>query len=321
MLGGAPRPADRGPAPDWQANPYPGYPPAGAPRPTVDYYEPPPNSRPEAPYYPGHPSLPPAAATPTPEPPRPISAPSLDSLDDDDLGKTRFVGGVNIDKLRIPKHVNSLQIFGSNGQWYDWGPIPAKGMNVGRAKSSADFPGLSSMAVRHMKFSYSRTSLMVEDLGSLNGVFVRLTQPVELVEGMRFRVGGQRIEFLRAEPFDQVEPLVSDDGEAFCGGDLSPLAYLDLIRGNGKPGLRFPITKPGTTIIGREGAAVDLALTGDNAVSGSHAQIRHEEGKFYLEDLKSRNGTFVQILDSYVVKSGDVFLAGQVLFRVIDQSE
>jgi pSer/pThr/pTyr-binding forkhead associated (FHA) protein len=213
-----------------------------------------------------------------------------------------------------------LQILDISGQWRNWGPISATGINVGRAKNSADFPGLCTMAVKHMKFRYERGSLVVDDLGSLNGIYLRVTRPVVLIDGMRFRVGNQTIEFHEAEPMEPVAPRVSDDGEEYCSRDLEQLAYLDLIRPDGSRGLRFPITRPGSTVIGREGAAAHIALTSDNAVSSTHVQIRREGGSFLLEDMRSRNGTFVHILGSQAVNAGDVILAGRVLFRVMDQS-
>jgi pSer/pThr/pTyr-binding forkhead associated (FHA) protein len=239
---------------------------------------------------------------------------------DADEAKTRFLGGVDLGKLKIPKYTYVLQILDLSGQWRDWGPIHASGMNVGRARQSADFPGLSTMAVKHMKFHYDRTSLVVDSLGSLNGLYLRINQPVPLVDGMRFRIGLQAIEFQEAGPFEMIPPLVSEDGEEYCSRDLVPLAFLNLSRPDGTPGLRFPITRSDPTIIGREGPSTHIALTGDNAVSGKHAQIHREEGKFLLEDLKSRNGTFVHIQGSCALRSGDVLLAGRVLFRVVDQS-
>ena len=113
---------------------------------------------------------------------------------------------------------------------------------------------------------------------------------------------------------------VAEDGEEFCSGDIASLAYLDLIRPNGKPGLRFPITQPDATVIGREGSAVHIALAGESSISGTHARIRRKDGQCFLEDLGSRNGTFVHLIGSSVLKSGDVLLAGRVLFRVVDYS-
>ncbi len=157
---------------------------------------------------------------PTPEPP--IAPPSSPyDRGDDDEGKTRGPEGLDLDKLKIPKFTYTLQILDSSGQWRDWEPIHANGKKVGRSKENADFQGLGSMAVRHMKFRYERGNvLVVEDLGSLNGVYLRATSPVELTEGQRFRVGNQVIEFHQAGPFEPSAPLTSDDGEEFCSRDL-----------------------------------------------------------------------------------------------------
>lgn len=344
MLGGGPSatlPQPQPPQATGAAPPYYGYvPPGGAPpQPGVQPGMYPPGVAPQGPPVPGHgQQQTPPAGWPDQQPvpgfgiPHPAQhgaggiphhevAPSL--LDpfgggSDEYAKTQFLGGVDLDKLKIPKYTFTLQILDNQGQWRDWGPIHANGLNVGRAKTSAEFPGLSSMAVRHMKLRYDRTSLIVEDLGSINGVYLRVVQPTELSDGMRFRVGNQTIEFHEPGAFEPAVPLVGEDGEEYCSRDLEPLAFLDLIRPNGQPGLRFPITKPDATIIGREGPNTHIALTSDNSVSGMHARIYRKDGKFILEDLKSRNGTFVHVLGSTKVTSGDVLLAGLVLFRVVD---
>jgi hypothetical protein len=259
---------------------------------------------------------------PAPAPESSITPPASPPYErgDDDEGMTRGPEGLDLDKLKIPRFNYTLQILDNNGQWRDWEPIHANGKKVGRSKENADIQGLGSMAVRHMKFRYERGNvLVVEDLGSLNGVYLRTTSPVELTEGQRFRVGNQVIEFRHAGTFEPAAPLTSEDGEEFCSRDLMPLAYLDLIRPDGRPGLRFPITRE-TTVIGREGPSPQIALTGDNSVSATHAQVRLHGGSFVLEDLRSRNGTFVRVEGSCVVKTGDILLAGRVLFRVVDHA-
>jgi pSer/pThr/pTyr-binding forkhead associated (FHA) protein len=172
-----------------------------------------------------------------------------------------------------------------------------------------------------MKLSYADGQLMVEDTDSLNGIYLRLGKPVVLYDTLRFRIGDQVIEFRDPDPFEPAEPLTSDDGEVFLSRDLEPLAYLILIRPNGRPGITFPITVPELTLIGREKKAeVNIPLAGDPLVSGRHAALSRRDGKFYLEDLKSTNGTYVKVLDPAPVQSGDEILAGQVLFRVIDEA-
>jgi hypothetical protein len=53
----------------------------------------------------------------------------------------------------------------------------------------------------------------------------------------------------------------------------------------------YRLTKP-VTRIGRESAANDIVIPHDT-VSSQHAEIVFREGAFYLRDLRSRNGTFV----------------------------
>lgn len=216
--------------------------------------------------------------------------------------------GVNIG-LKLPKVRHYLQLLDKSGGWVDLMPIDACGKKVNRGGKTV------------MRISYEDAQLVVEDSGSLNGLYLRNTQPVELHDGMRIRIGNYVIEFRTADPLDPVEPLRSDDGEEFCSRELEALANLDLIRPNGRPGLRFPITMP-ELIIGREKekSEANITLPGDTLVSGRHAKISSRGGKFFLEDLQSTNGTYVQILGTSPVKSGDEILAGHVLFRVVDRA-
>lgn len=223
------------------------------------------------------------------------------------------------DYFAIPTDLDlnhSLQALDGSGHWRDCGPIGADGLNVGRGDVAHDFPGGTTLAPHHMRFSYELGMLTVEDAGSLNGVYIRLTEPVPLVDGMRFRIGNHTLEFREPEPWDESAAAVSADSEEFCSRDLSPLAYIDLIRPDGQRGLGFPITRADATIIGREGPSPHIALNDDHSVSISHAQIVREDGLFHLEDLRSRHGTFIQIRGAAAVAPGDVLLAGRVLFRI-----
>jgi pSer/pThr/pTyr-binding forkhead associated (FHA) protein len=270
--------------------------------------------------YPGGLPAPPQSPAP-PMPPQPgMHAPAYVRQEPEPEGATQYMPGADIGRLKFPSTIYTLQLLDNSGQWRSWAPIGANGLNLGRSQNSAHFPFLSSMANRHLKFSYDGPRLFVEDLKSLNGVYVKITTAIALQDNQRFRVGSQVIEFHRAEPFQAVLPLQSNDGEEFLSYDLEPLAYLDLIRPNEQPGLRFPITKPEVTRIGRDAKLVEIALPRAEWVSGQHAQIRHEKGIFYLDDLNSRNGTFVQIPEKTELNSGDVLLVGRAFLRVVDQA-
>src|SRR6476619_1353427 len=59
----------------------------------------------------------------------------------------------------------------------------------------------------------------------------------------------------------------------------------------GCPGKRLPLDKP-TVVLGREAKDCDYVIP-NQAVSRVHAQISLVDGKHYIEDLKSRNKTYV----------------------------
>jgi len=320
----APPPPPVSYSPSQNSPPYPAQPPQYAPAPAPPAPLPvlsPQNFAPQAPAPPVSlaPERPPAPApAPAPEPPRPVSE-QFSPRPADVEGKTVSIGGIDVEKFKFPKFSYVLEILDKGGQWRVWEPIRVGGLNVGRKQSSARFPALASMAARHLRLSYDRLSLRAEDLGSLNGVYVKIDRPIELVDGTRFRVGNQVIEFHRAEPFQAVPAMQSNDGEEFWSRDVEPVAYLDLIRPNDQPGLRFPLTKPDQMVIGREGAGLDIALAGDELASAPHARVRRQDAAFYLEDMNSRNGTYVQIRGTAALKSGDVLLVGRVLLRVVEQ--
>ena len=70
-------------------------------------------------------------------------------------------------------------------------------------------------------------------------------------------------------------------------------------------------------IIGRD-THCDLSVM-DEALSAHHARITHHHGQWWLEDLNSRNGTFLnreKLNTSAVIITGDQFKCGNTLFDV-----
>lgn len=287
-------------------------PAAAFPRPPVADPESEPSPRAPQPQY-----------VPPPVVPRPEAPPAPPFEDVGDDGATRAMRGADLARLKIPTHLFTLQILDKDGVWQPWSTIGAGGLKLGRGERNARFPELNSLATRHLRLSFDGRKLLAEDMESLNGVYLKLTLPVELRDGTRFRVGARVIEFRPAEPLPKAEPQVAEDGEEFWSADLQPLAYLDFIRPDGERGLRLPVTNPDRTVLGREsrsGKPVDVVLPDDDWVSGQHAQIRRDGGRFFVEDLHSRNGTFVRADSPVEVAAGDILLVGRVLLRVVDSS-
>ncbi len=70
-------------------------------------------------------------------------------------------------------------------------------------------------------------------------------------------------------------------------------------------------------MIGRD-PNCDLSIT-DEALSAHHARLAHHHGQWWLEDLNSRNGTFLnreKLTTSAVVITGDQFKCGNTVFGI-----
>ncbi len=294
----------------------------------------------------GHASVPPPPAAPPPRPaaPPPQSQPFVTAGPasapvhpvasyppaEDPGNKTISISKV-FPSLKTPPL--TLQFFNTaRRRWSDLKAVRGDVLDVGRADFLDWNPNADDLAERHLRLMIDEGELYIKPLPSLNGVYVKMkpNRPAELRPGARFRVGRHVLALHPPEPDPgEVQPLRSAEGEVFQSRLLRPLGFLALIGPDGEPYIRFPLTKlgePGTRI-GREGARCDLALTGDEWVSGEHARVFLQGDRFFLEDLKSTNGTFLQILDELKIErgivrsddSGDHVAIGGYLIRVIEE--
>ena len=86
-----------------------------------------------------------------------------------------------------------------------------------------------------------------------------------------------------------------------------------LVIGRDVTGNAFPIPETGVHL-GRERG--DVLFPEDGYVSGLHCRLSWEGGRLMLTDLGSSNGSFLRLREETDIKSGDVLLMGQQLFRV-----
>jgi hypothetical protein len=89
-------------------------------------------------------------------------------------------------------------------------------------------------------------------------------------------------------------------------------ARLLLIMEGGEVGETFGL-RPAETVIGRIDG--DIKFPHDGYMSSRHARILQRNGRFFLIDNNSRNGTFVKIHQEVELHPGDVVLVGKQLFR------
>ena len=166
------------------------------------------------------------------------------------------------------------------------------------------------LSPEHAEFRFEDDQLVVKDMESLNGVYIRIEPdvPIELFAGGIFRVGQ---EILRFDAPSAPEPAA--DGTQHTGSPhRGYLGRISLLIGRDTTGNSYPIPPQGIHL-GRERG--DVVFPEDGYVSGLHCRIHSEVGHVFLTDIGSSNGTFVRVSNESYVPQGTFVLMGQQLFR------
>ncbi len=166
------------------------------------------------------------------------------------------------------------------------------------------------LSPEHAEFRFEDDQLVVRDMESLNGVYIRVDPevPIELFDGSVFRIGQ---EILRFEA--PVAPDPAPDGTQHAGSPHHGfVGRISLVIGRAATGNSFPIPPHGIHL-GRERG--DVLFPEDGYVSGLHCRIHSEVGHVFLTDVGSSNGTFVRVSNESFVPKGTFVLMGQQLFR------
>jgi hypothetical protein len=148
----------------------------------------------------------------------------------------------------------------------------------------------------------------VVDHDSLNGIFVKLTERVELQDGDQFRVGQELMLYE-----DLPEPTPTEDGTERMGSpNPGYWGRLSLLVDPGSASTGYPIHGDGVTI-GRESG--DINFPNDGYVSGTHCRVVGDDNGVYVEDVGSSNGTYMRVRPGTVLPYGSLVLIGQKLFQ------
>ena len=187
----------------------------------------------------------------------------------------------------------------------------AQQITLGRDTGSI-FAGDSYLSPRHATFTRRGSVLSIKDEDSLNGVYLKLrpNEPCLLEFGDLFRIGQEiiRLEELKGQGRSP------DNVERFGSPAKGYIGRLALVIGRDTTGNSFPIPERGVHC-GRERG--DILFSEDGYVSGLHCSIaKGPDGKIYLTDVGSSNGTFVRLRSEHTVGATDILLMGQQLFRI-----
>lgn len=85
------------------------------------------------------------------------------------------------------------------------------------------------------------------------------------------------------------------------------------------PGLTFQAPIADTVVIGRKKGEADLVIDYEKSVSGKHCQISERDGKFYVKDLQSANGSLlngIRLSEEMEIYSGSILTLGRLRVKV-----
>jgi pSer/pThr/pTyr-binding forkhead associated (FHA) protein len=180
----------------------------------------------------------------------------------------------------------------------------------GRTEGDLRLPDDPTVSPRHARFTVAGGVLRVEDLGSVNGTFLRLKEPRRISIGEELRVGRQ---LLRLEPLPR--PAPPGEHGTWPWGTKDPgyrLRLSQLLEGGGL-GEIFPL-RDGENLVGRE--AGDVTFPTDRYVSARHARLEVKGAEVVLADAGSSNGTYVKLAGAADLAIGDQLLVGAQLLKV-----
>ena len=170
------------------------------------------------------------------------------------------------------------------------------------------------LSPHHASLISNSNGHFLRDADSLNGVFLRITTEVELQDGDFIRIGQELLQFRLIDHATAIVPRAEDPKTLTSGSpDSGFWGRLSLISGPDMESRGFVFSED-EVILGRE--VGDVLFRDDGFVSGRHARLAKVEGRIYLKDLGSSNGTYVRIRGERQLSNGDLVLMGQQLFRV-----
>lgn len=227
-------------------------------------------------------------------------------------GASLPVGGA----MPVPAPNAALVVIGQDGTPGRRYPIIDGLCQIGRAEGSLQLANDPYVSPRHAQLIYRSGQFFIQDLDSLNGIFVRLRGPLPVEHGDLVLIG---LEVLRFEVVSEAEqrlgPAVEQGTQVFGSPATPRPARLIQCTVEGVARDIFFLSRT-ETVIGRE--AGDIVFTSDPFMSRRHAAITRDPrtNVFTLRDLGSSNGTYLRIRGERSVGDNDHIRIGQHLFRL-----
>lgn len=182
---------------------------------------------------------------------------------------------------------------------------------IGRQHEWPIFQSDEYLSPEHCEVVFQEDKVSLKDLGGLNGIFIKLTQPAPLQFGDFFRAGQQL--FCIEELAQDAEVYGPSETKTLGSPPYEAWGRLCHIIGGGGIG-RAWLLHGDEVKLGR--VRGDIVFDQDRFMSSSHCALRRQGDRVQLFDQGSTNGTFIRIRDAVTLKDRDLILLGQKIFRV-----
>lgn len=193
-------------------------------------------------------------------------------------------------------------------------PLYEGANTLGRGDVDIQFGEDDLLSPVHLSIEIGQEGVHLACLGSRNGSFVRMIEPVWLEHLDMFRIGQQ---LLRYEELEQLPDMVfTQEPETQILGSptrSNPWGRLTQVVDEDQTGSSFLLSGE-KVFLGRERG--NITFPGDRYVSGTHAVLTRKDGGTTLNDVGSSNGTYVRVKGGMAIRSGQFFLAGRQLFKL-----
>jgi pSer/pThr/pTyr-binding forkhead associated (FHA) protein len=259
----------------------------------------------------------------TPVPPAPVGGPVCPACGTRNPPDTRFchacgqrVAGsaVRAAESARPALVGGARLVavrrdGTDGETY---PITGDQLDIGRSGGDLLFDD-PHLAPRHARLVRRSGQFVLTPLENRNGVYIRVSQPVELGDGDQFLIGKQVMSFeLLTDAERTLRPAIEHGVVLFGTPVKAPWGRLRQLTAAGTSRDVYHLAR-GEVTLGREQG--DIVFSDDEFMSRRHAQLQYRAGRVTLQDLGSSNGSYLRLRAPHSLAPGEMIRLGDELLR------
>jgi predicted component of type VI protein secretion system len=223
-------------------------------------------------------------------------------------------GGTQVLSAAPREHGPKLALLGEAGEVVQTYTLDRGEAVIGRGDADIQFEHDRYMSPLHARLELRDGQLWLRDLGSRNGTWVFIDQPMKLTDCDCVLVGSQILRFRRLGYPGPHPPEADSTRRMGSAVPTVDIAVMEQLRADGSVRDSFHLSPGRSVVLGREGG--DWLFPYDQTMSGKHAEVRSEDSEFYIHDAGSRNGVAMSVRGERALKAGQRLLMGDQVLRL-----